>query len=117
MLPQTRTLLTALLGLALLAGSARADLTDSLQKGTPDIKSIGPLAFGPDGVLFLGDFQGAAIFAIDTGDRTPAGNDPVKVEGIDGKIGSLLGTDAQALQIRDLAVNPASGKLYLSVAR
>ncbi|HXG11075.1 MAG TPA: hypothetical protein VNK04_15050 [Gemmataceae bacterium] len=114
---RTRTLLTALLGLALLAGSAQADLTDSLQKGTPDIKSIGPLAFGPDGVLFLGDFQGAAIFAIDTGDRTPAGNDAVKVEGIDGKIASLLGIDPKQLLIRDLKVNPASGKLYLSVSR
>src|SRR5437867_4405766 len=109
--PQTRTLLTALLGLALLAGSARADLTDSLQKGTPDIKSIGQLAFGPDGVLFLGDHQGAAIFAIDTGDRTPAGNDAVKVEGIDGKIASLLGTDVKAILIRDLKVNPASGNI------
>jgi hypothetical protein len=114
---RTRTLLAVLAALALVAGSAQADLTDSLKKGTPDIKSIGPLAFGPDGVLFLGDFQGAAIFAIDTGDHTAAGTDPVKVANIDQKVASLLGIDVKALLIRDVAVNPASGNVYLSVSR
>ena len=36
-----------------------------LAAGSPDIKSVGPLAFGPEGVLFVGDNVGAAIFAID----------------------------------------------------
>lgn len=112
-----RVLLPALLGLALIAGSVQADATDSLKKGTPDIKSIGALAFGPDGVLFLGDATGAAIFAIDTGDKGPAATGAVKLENIDQKIGSLLGTDAKAILIRDLAVNPASGNIYLSVTR
>ena len=44
-------------------------------KGTPDLKSAGPLAFGPEGILFVGDPQGAAVFALDTGDRTPAKSD------------------------------------------
>ena len=33
-----------------------------------DIKSAGPLAFGPNGVLLVGDTVGAAVFAIETGD-------------------------------------------------
>ena len=39
-----------------------------LQEGHPDLKSIGPLAFGPDGVLFAADTNSAAIFAIATND-------------------------------------------------
>src|SRR5439155_13155634 len=71
MLAQSRLVIAGLLTAALLAGRSRAaDLTESLKTGTPDSKSVGPLAFGPDGVLFVGDRQAAAIFAIDTGDRT-----------------------------------------------
>ena len=33
----------------------------------PAFKSIGPLTFGPDGMLFAGDTQSAAIFALDLG--------------------------------------------------
>src|SRR5262245_23790223 len=101
MLPRTRCLLTVLVGVALLPGPAfGADLTDSLKKGTPDLKSAGALAFGPEGILFVGDTQGAAIFAIDTGDRTPASAaTPLKVDGIDAKIASLLGTDVKQVAI------------------
>ena len=43
MLPRTRFVFAALLGLALAGGSLRADdLTSSLQKGTPDLQSAGP---------------------------------------------------------------------------
>jgi hypothetical protein len=66
--------------------------------------------------LFVGDPQAAAIYAIDTGDRTPSTSKArPKVEGIDEKIGSLLG--AETVVIKDLAVNPISGTTYLSVAR
>jgi hypothetical protein len=117
MLHRTRFALAALVAATLCAGALRADLTDSLKKGTPDLKSIGALAFAPDGVLFAGDPQGAAIFAIDTGDKTAGGTGVFKVEGLDGKIASLLGIDAKKLLINDLAVNPASGNAYLSVTR
>lgn len=107
---------------AMLAASsaiaADSDLTASLKAGNPEIKSAGPLTFGPDGVLFVGDTQGAAIFAIDTGDRAGAREKaPINVEGIAQKVAARLGTDVQNVMINDLAVNPASGKAYLSVAR
>src|SRR5579883_477957 len=117
MLPRVRMVL-ALVGAALLAGSAAAvDLTAGMTKGTPDIKMAGPLAFGPDGILFIGDPQGAAIFAVATGDTKAGAGGTIKVEGIDAKIGAMLGTDAKGILINDLAVNPASGKAYLSVSR
>jgi hypothetical protein len=119
MLQKVRFAVTLLVGAALAAGSVQAkDLSASLKKGTPDLKSAGPLAFGPEGILFVGDTQGAAIFAIDTGDRSPSSAaGPLKVEGIDGKIASMLGTTEKDIKINSLAVNPASGNAYLSIAR
>jgi hypothetical protein len=113
-----RSVVAALLATVLVAGSAgAADLLDSLKAGTPDLKSAGPLAFGPDGILFVGDTAGAAVFAIDTGDRTPMPAGPYKIENIDEKIAGMLGTDPKQLMFNDLAVNPASGRAYLSIAR
>src|SRR6516165_2973634 len=90
-----------------------ADLT----KGTPELKSAGALAFGPNGLLFVGDASGARIFAIDTGDRiADSAGGSIKVEAINEKVASLLGTDPSEVAINDLAVNPASGKAYLSVS-
>jgi hypothetical protein len=119
MMLRNRFALAALVGVALLAGSVQAaDLTASLKNGTPDLKSAGPLAFGPEGILFIGDPKGAAIFAIDTGDKAPsAGAGPLKVPSIDGKIASLLGTTEKEILINNLAVNPTSGNAYLSVSR
>jgi hypothetical protein len=42
----------------------------NLKVGTPEIKSINTLAFGPDGILFIGDSKSAALFAVDTKDKT-----------------------------------------------
>jgi len=115
--------LLALASLTLMAGlsvapAAETDLLGSLKEGTVELKSAGPLAFAPQGVLLIGDPTAAAIYAIDTGDRTAAKtSDRPKVEGIDAKIASLLGTEAKEVQVKDLAVNPISGTTYLSVAR
>ncbi len=60
----------ALAGISLTAAMAMAaEPSASLKKGKPDLKSAGPLAFGPEGILFVGDTQGAALFAIDTGEK------------------------------------------------
>jgi hypothetical protein len=115
-----RFVLPALAAALLLAGAGRAadSALDSLKQESPELKSAGALAMGPEGILFVGDPQAAAIFAIDTGDRTPSNSsDRPKVEAIDEKIASLLGIDAKQLLIRDLAVNPISGNAYLAVGR
>jgi len=88
-----------------------------LKKGTPEVKSITALAFGPDGLLFVGDPQSSTIFAIATNDTEPAGKDDVKIEKIDDKLGSLLGTTAANITISDVKVNPTSGNVYLAVTR
>jgi hypothetical protein len=89
----------------------------NMKVGTPDLKSAGPLAFGPDGILFVGDALGAAVFAIDTADTAKKETSKLSLDGIDKKIADMLGTTADDILINDLAVNPASGVVYLSVSR
>jgi len=109
-----RLVALALVAASLAAGAYAADL----QTGNVELKSAGPLTFGPEGILFVGDPLAAAVYAIDTGDRTKesAGGE-LNIDGLDTKIAERLGTDPKEIQINDLAVNPASGKAYLSVAR
>lgn len=109
----------AMAGAMMIAVSARADdPTASLKQGNPQIKSAGPLGFGPDGILFVGDTQGAALYAIDTGDRNTSDQKrPVKVNDLGAKVAGMLGTDPKQVMINDLAVNPLSGNIYLSISR
>ncbi len=110
--------LLAALVAGLVAGSASAaGLTESLKKGTPDLKSVGAMAFGPDGVLFVADPKGASVLALDTQDIKPVGSAAIKMEAIDGKIAAMLGTTPAEISIKDMKVNPASGNVYLSVMR
>lgn len=108
-----RTLAVLAAGLLIGAGADAAEL----KKGTPEVKAISALAFGPDGVLFIGDAQSASLFAVDTGDAKPSGKEDVKVEKIDATIADLLGTTPANIAINDVKVNPASGNVYLAVTR
>lgn len=102
----------------LCAATARADLRESLHSGKLDMQSAGPLAFGPEGILFAADPWGAAIYAVDTSDRGPRGSaKDLKIPGFDAKVGALLGAPAAEVLIVDLAVNPASGNAYASISR
>lgn len=109
----------SLAALGLLAATAHAaDLKEGLQQGSVELESIGPLAFGPEGLLFIGDPKAAVIFAVDTGDASgDAAKASVNVASLDAKLAHLLGTSPQEVMINDLAVNPASGQVYLSVSR
>ncbi len=98
--------------------SAAPTLLAGMTTGAPDLKSAGTLAFGPDNVLFIGDSQGAAVFAVDVRDEAKdAGAEPFRLPGIDAKIASLLGTTSDAVVINDLAVHPVSQNVYLAVSR
>jgi hypothetical protein len=86
--------------------------------GSAGLKSAGALAFGPDGVLFVGDSVGGAIAAIDTGDRTPATPAAkVDVQAIDVKLAAIVGVAPGDILINDVAVNPISKNVYVSAAR
>lgn len=88
-----------------------------LTMGTADVRSAGPITFGPDGILFLADNDSAKIFAIDVADPGPEASGPFDMADVDTHVGSFLGCAAADLVIRDLAVHPVSGHVYLSVRR
>jgi hypothetical protein len=90
-----------------------------MKSGKAEFKSMGPISFGPQGILFVADTKAAAIVAIDTGDEGTKGTagKPLKVEGINQKVASLLGTTPDQILIDDVAVNPASHNVYLAVSR
>ena len=75
------------------------------------------LAFGAEGVLFVGDPKAAAVYAIGTGDTASSKVVPVNIDNIGAKLAGMLGVKEADVQINDLAVNPASNKVYLSVSR
>ncbi len=89
-----------------------------LEVGTPAIKSVGPLAFGPEGILFVADNLGATIFAIDVDDSDSVSEPrPLDVDNIDTRLAAYLGCSREDVFIRDMAVHPSSQNVYLSVMR
>ena len=88
-----------------------------LEKGKVDLQFAGPIAFGPDGVLFVGDPQAACVYALDTADRESGEFSEMSIKEVDTKIAAALGTTADKIRINDLAVNPVSGTPYISIAR
>jgi hypothetical protein len=89
-----------------------------LEVGTPDIKSVGPITFGPEGILFVADNAGAAIFAIDVGDDgMSTASSRLEVDHLDARLAAFLGCGRGDVAIRDMAVHPSSRTVYLSVMR
>jgi len=90
-----------------------------MTKGTPEIKSIGTMTFGPEGILFVADPQSTTIFAVGTGDTKGAAapKEGLKVANVNEKVASLLGIESGQLAVRDLVVNPASSTAYVGVMR
>jgi len=84
--------------------------------GNPAIQSMNALSFGPEGILFIGDSKSASVFAIETSDEQKVDKAEAQhIEQIDVKLAEALGTTPDNISIQDMAVNPISKKLYLSV--
>jgi hypothetical protein len=113
-----RTALRLTAGLLCTAILALCASTSNLVPGKAGLKSAGALAFGPDGVLFVGDTAGAAIWALDVKDNHPSkATGAFEIKGVNEKIAAMLGTAPDQILINDAAVNPASKNVYLSVSR
>jgi hypothetical protein len=110
-------LLAALVAVAFVPAVLADDATAGMKKGSPTIKQAGALAFGPDGVLFVADAPQSTVYAIATGDTKPADVKTLSIAKMDEVIGGLLGTTGSDIEVKDMKVNPASGNVYLSVAR
>jgi hypothetical protein len=94
-----------------------ADRTAGMTKGTPELKSISALAFGPDGILFVGDATAGTIYAVATGDTKAGGKDDISVDDLKTTAGDLFGAKADTVTINDVKANPASGSVYVAVTR
>ncbi len=102
---------TALVAMGVSTTSA-ADIY-KLPAGSPELKSAGPLAFGPEGILLIGDTKSAAIVAIQTVTKGALRRRRNTTSPICRQ--DRQGPRHDKAQINDLAVNPESGNLYLSV--
>jgi hypothetical protein len=109
------TLLAA--GIVILSSTNKhAGVREGFVNGTPEIKSISALSFGPDGILFIGDSKSASVFALDTKDNSKVDKAAaVEVKQFDQKVAAALGTQVQNMSIQDLIVNPVSKKIYCAV--
>jgi hypothetical protein len=89
-----------------------------LHRGRVDLRSAGPITFGPAGILFLADNVAATVFAVDVADPGPAGgSEPFDLADVDVRVGSFLGCEPGDVVIKDMAVHPLSHNVYLSVQR
>lgn len=112
------TLTVLILSVCTLLASNYEALTKDFVRGKAAVQSMSVLAFGPEGILFVGDSKSGKIFALDLEDRQEnTATEAIGVEDIESKLASLLGTDPNGVIIHDMAVNPISQNVYLAVSR
>jgi hypothetical protein len=100
------------------AARTPAGVAAELSAGKVNLISAGRLAFGPNGILFVGDSVGGSIVALDTNDQTASTSTAkTNVQGIDAKIAALVGVTPDQIMINDVKVNPLSKNVYLSASR
>ena len=84
----------------------------------PSFHYLGPLTFGPDATLFAADSQEVFIYALDLSQHVKGGTPGTQnISALDQKVAALLGTEAKALIVTDLAVYPKTRNAFISVMR
>ncbi len=102
----------ALMGIAKETRPASSYLKSPEKSGLV-LKSAGKISFGPAGLLLVSDPASASVVAIDTRDVGSIAPLSVKVENVEQVLATALGSEQ--ILIVDMAVNPASGRIYFSV--
>ncbi len=103
----------ALLTAHLLCAPVTAAELYGLSPGPVELESAGPITFGPAGVLFVGDAKAAKVYAINTedqGDRSATGYD---IQNLTELLSGAFSD--QQVSVADMAVNPETGNLFLSI--
>ena len=98
-----------------LSATAADKVIEKPKTGKAPVKSINVITFADDGVLLIGDGAGSQIVAVETGDTKAAKRLSGKIEGFDKQVAARLGTTTKGITLIDLAVNPASGRIYVAV--
>ncbi len=101
--------------IASVSASGQAFATDvpGLSPGPVELQSAGPIAFGPANVLFVGDAKAAKIYAINTEDSGDNSASPYDVKDLTSKLNQAFG--GAQVSVADMAVNPATSNLFLTV--
>lgn len=104
---------------SLQAGAVAASTTmlKNAQTGGLKLSAAGALSFGPDGLLVIAESRMGSVVAVQTGDVGPVQKLKQRVDKVPGLIAQAQGTSAENIVINDLAVNPKSGRIYLSTSR
>src|SRR5215510_9582299 len=84
---------------------------------SPQLQSIGPLAIGPAGVLYVSDPTAATIYALDLSKQKAGAPGTKDIQALDQQIAATLGTAASEITIADLKVEPKSKNSYIAVMR
>lgn len=113
--PKLAVLLTAFLSTPALAADHYG-----LESKPIELASVGPLAFGPDGILFVSDPKSAAVHAIDTKSHRPAAalnlqSARYELSDVKASLASLVGGQPGDVNVVDMAIDPEAGSLFLSV--
>jgi hypothetical protein len=107
-----------ILALSFCAAALSIAAGTNMPAGKVELKSIGALAMGPDGIVFVGDSVGGKIVALDVDDAASKSSAAgVEIKGINEKIAAMLGTTADQILIQDIVVSPASHSVYIAVSR
>lgn len=108
--------LVVLLALTL---AADAGVLGKTIQGKPAVKRIDVIAFGPDGVLFIGDGAGAQIFAVQTAEKPRTSKTVArgKIAAINARLAEKIGAKPDGIEITDFAVNPATSTAYFAVRK
>jgi len=109
-----------ILCLAIVSNSYANDndnLKDGFTIGTPALKSIQAIAFGPENILFIGDNTGSMVYAIEINDKKSTSEINFNIDNITAKIGVVMGASASDIKILDMAVNPLSNNVFFAVSR
>jgi hypothetical protein len=117
--------LWSLIGVTGLAGAAGVPLVTSgdvdelgMRMGAITWQSAGAMTFGPDGTLFVADSRGGKLYALRIEDsRVERDTGRFQVNELDAKVAAVLGTSPRELRFNDMAVNRATGNIFLTVSR
>jgi len=116
------SVLVAAVGISTLTASRSRDVatggTYGMRLAPLQLRSIGVMTFGSDGILYVADSRAGAVYAVDLGDaeRDTSGTG-ITVKGVDAQIASVLGTSKDDIRIHDMVANPLSQTVYFSVTK
>jgi hypothetical protein len=82
------------------------------------LQSIGPLGFGPNGVMYAADSVAGKIYALDLGAQATGGAPgTANIDNFTQKVAAMLGTDAGQIAVTDLVVDARTRNSFVSVMR